>query len=250
MEARDLLGTEQDVETVDPDEFCVPELPKPGDMDEFMAQVERLAEATQLKVAGSKERYKAIMRQHYGAYCLRLEQFLPGKLDVPKLKLIATPGVPIRDTRRPMNPDDEEWLRKQTLLFDEMGLLEVPAPEMLPKLFVSNPVVVKTIDKESGEIKRRVTFDFWGPNSRIDPGPQRVPLHHELADRASKAALWDKDDGFSGYYQYPLEEDSKYLTGVYTPLGVRVFTCMPMGINVAPVVWNTAMAEKFKELAT
>lgn len=54
VDARTLLGTEQEVETVNPDEFCVPELPKPGDKEEFMAQVERLAEATQLTVAGSR----------------------------------------------------------------------------------------------------------------------------------------------------------------------------------------------------
>jgi hypothetical protein len=113
---------------------------------------------------------------------------------------------------------------------------------------VSNAVIVKTRDHKTGELVRRVTFDFWPPNSRMDPGPQRVPLHHELADRARHAVLWDKDDGYSGYYQYALDEDSKYLTGVYTPLGIRVFNCMPMGIDVAPAVWNTAMAEKFKEL--
>ncbi len=248
VDARELLGTEQEVETIDPDEFCVPEPPKPGDMDEFMTQVQKLADESKFTEPGSKESYKAIMQKHFGAYCLRLEQFVPGRLDVPKLKLVARPGPPIRDARRSLNPEDEEWLRKQTLLFDEMGLWEVPSPEMMAKLFVSNPVVVKTTDRDTGELKRRVTFDFWGPNSRINPGPQRVPLHHELADRARHAALWDKDDGFSGYYQYPLDEDSKYLTGVYTPLGVRVFNCMPMGINVAPTVWNTAMAEKFKEL--
>jgi transposase InsO family protein len=248
VDARTLLGTEQEVESVSADEFCMPELPQPKDLEEFMEVVERLAEAAQLKAAGSKERYREIMRRHYNAYCVRLEQFVPGQLDVPKLKLIARPGPPIRDARRPMNPEDEEFLREKTLLFDKMGLWEVPSPEMLAKLFVSNPVIVKTRDHKTGAWVKRVTFDFWGPNSRVDPGPQRVPLHHELADRARNAVLWDKDDGFSGYYQYALDEDSKYLAGVYTPLGIRVFNCMPMGINVAPAVWNTAMAEKFKEL--
>jgi hypothetical protein len=113
---------------------------------------------------------------------------------------------------------------------------------------VSNAVIVKKPDKKTEKLTKRITFDFWGPNSRVDAGPQRVPLHHELADRARDAVLWDKDDGFSGYYQYALDEDSRLLAGVYTPLGIRVFNCMPLGIDVAPVAWNTVMAEKFKDL--
>jgi hypothetical protein len=223
VDARRLLGTEQEVESVDPDEFCVPELPQADDLKEFMELVGKLAEGAKLQSPGAKERYKEIMKRHFRAYCLRLEQFVPGKLDVPKLRLIARPGPPIRDARRSMNPEDEEWFREKTLLFDKMGMWEVPSPEMLPKLLVSNAVIVKTRDHKTGELVRRVTFDFWPPNSRMDPGPQRVPLHHELADRARHAVLWDKEDGYSGYYQYALDEDSKYLTGVYTPLGIRVF---------------------------
>ena len=93
VDASKLLGTEQEVEGVDPDEYCVPELPKPTDVEEFMTVVDRLAEESKFQEPGSKERYKEIMRKHYGAYCLRLEQFVPGRLDVPKLSLAARPGA-------------------------------------------------------------------------------------------------------------------------------------------------------------
>jgi hypothetical protein len=43
-DARTLLGTEQEVEAVNPDEFCVPQPPMPGDKAEFEAAVDRLAE--------------------------------------------------------------------------------------------------------------------------------------------------------------------------------------------------------------
>ena len=36
---------------------------------------------------------------------------------------------------------------------------------------VSNAVVVKKTDKVSGELKRRLTVVFRGPNSRIAPPP-------------------------------------------------------------------------------
>ena len=52
----------------------------------------------------------------------------------------------------------------------------------------------------------------------------------------------------SGYYQWKLHENSKRFTGVYTPLGIRVFNCMPLGFNVAPSAWNGALAAKFGDM--
>ena len=70
----------------------------------------------------------------------------------------------------------------------------------------------------------------------------------ELQDRIGDAVLIDKDDGMSGYYQWELHPDDRHFTGVYTPLGVRVFHRMPMAINVAPGEWNGVMAAIFGDL--
>jgi hypothetical protein len=97
-------------------------------------------------------------------------------------------------------------------------------------------------------VKYRLTVDYAGPNSRIDPYPGHTRLCEEVATLLQGAALLDKDDGISGYFQVALHPDSKPITGVYTPLGVRVFNVMPLGINVAPTVWNELMASKFGDL--
>jgi hypothetical protein len=109
-------------------------------------------------------------------------------------------------------------------------------------------VVVQQYKPDTKEFSKRLTVDYWQVNARLKMGPQRVPLMTEFGDRVGKARLWDADDGFSGYYQYPLEEESQLLTGVYTPLGVRCFRAMPMGIASAPEKWNTAMAEIFADV--
>jgi hypothetical protein len=75
VDARTLLGTEQEVEAVNPDEFCVPQPPMPGDKAEYEAAVDMLAEKAELHAPGSLARYKEIMMQHYGAYCMRLAEF-------------------------------------------------------------------------------------------------------------------------------------------------------------------------------
>jgi RNase H-like domain found in reverse transcriptase/Integrase zinc binding domain/Integrase core domain/Zinc knuckle len=254
LDAQNVLGSEEAVpETVHPDEYCVPELKSEKEKKEFREEFEvavrELARKSNLREKGSKEKYIEIMMKHSDAYCRSLDDFTPGQLEVPELRLAVKDGPPIVDARRQLHVDDEEWLRAETGKFDKMGLWETPSKEMINQgLFVSNPVIVKTTDKESNMLKRRLTIDFWGPNSRIDPPPQRIPTVAELADRVCKAALFDKDDGISGYYQWKLHKDSKRFTAVYTPLGLRVFNCMPLGINVAPSEWNGAMAGKFGDL--
>jgi hypothetical protein len=93
-----------------------------------------------------------------------------------------------------------------------------------------------------------VTVDYAAPNAHILPPPGCIPTTNELADLLQGAVLMDKDDGFSGYFQVELDEDSKRFTGFYTPLGIRIFHVMPLGINVAPSKWNELMAQKFGDL--
>jgi hypothetical protein len=219
-------------------------------MRQFQKRVAELANKSSLREPGSKERYMEIMMRHRDAYTLSLDHFKPGQLDVPKLRLWVSDGPPIVDRKRELSPEDEEWLRKQTLEFDAMGIWSPVTDEMQNQgLWVSNPVIVKQRDRENPDtVKRRLTVDFWGPNSRITPPTQRNPSVYELADRLGKAALMDIDDAVAGYYQWRLHEDDKHFTGVWTPVGIRVFNCMPLGINVAPAEWNAAMAAKFKDM--
>ncbi len=254
MQSQQFLGTEEDVtEVVDPDEYCVPKMQSEEERKEWLKDYEKavdeLAAKSALQSDMSRKRYKEIMMRHCDAYCFSLHDFEPGQLDVPELRLNVKDGPPIVDTRRQMGVDDEEWYRERAVLFDKVGLWEPPTQEMYDKgLFVSNPVIVKAINKKTLELERRITVDYWGPNSRIESPPQRIPVVAELADRLHDAVLFDKDDGISGYYQWKLHKDSKRFTGVYTPLGVRVFNCMPLGINVAPSAWNGAMAGRFGDM--
>jgi hypothetical protein len=254
VDVKAALETEGEVsEAVELDDFCVPEQrtveQKVQFQKDFLEKVAELAKKSALQSKGAKEEYKRIMLKHSNAYCRSLDDFIPGQLDVPELRLNVK-GDPIRDARRQLSQGDEEWYREETLKFDKMGLWAKPTKKMEDDgLWVSNVVVVKTVEKEgSGTIKRRMTFDYWGPNEHIDPPPQRIPTVAELADRVQGAVLFDKDDGISGYYQWKLHEESKRFTAVYTPLGLRVFNCMPLGINVAPSEWNGAMADKFGDL--
>jgi transposase InsO family protein len=248
------LGTEQNVtEVVDADEYCVPESwteeQREKWMQDYKVKVKELAAHSALRSEESRRKYCEIMMKHHKAYCFSLEDFVPGRLDVEPLVLHVEDGPPIVDARRQLSLQDEEWFREKVVSMEKVGLIQSPTEEMIRLgLYVANAVIVKQLSKVSGEVERRLTIDYWGPNSRIKAPPQRIPVVGELADRLHDAVLFDKDDGISGYYQWPLHEDSRRFTGFYTPLGIKVFKCMPLGINVAPSVWNGAMAERFGDI--
>ena len=237
-----------DSERVDLNEFCFPE-PEEKLTDERLEEhIKGLLAKSKLETVKARERYVRIMKDHKEAFCTGLKDFKPGQVDAPKLKLHVTPGPPVRQARRQLSPDKTKWLAQITVQYDNAGIWETPTEEMWNNLWISNPVIPEQPDKENGGVKFRLTVDFAGPNSRIEPYPGHSPLCEELASLLQGAVLIDKDDGISGYFQVALHPDSKHLTGVYTPLGVRVFNVMPLGINVAPTTWNELMAGKFGDL--
>ncbi len=81
VRAEEFLGTELEAESVDPDEFCMPEPRKTWDaaaQAEFQERVDALAAKSALREPGSRERYKKILLRHRGAYTLSVDHFKPG----------------------------------------------------------------------------------------------------------------------------------------------------------------------------
>ena len=245
-----LVGSVQEPTIVNVDEYCLPDFANARQDEEYEELVKAKVAETAYSEAG-KKRYGDLLRgKGREVYLMRMEARDYGQLKVPKLQLHVTEGPPLRDKRRPMAPDDEQWLKETILELDRMGVTFKPSQEQEARVWVANPVVVKQRKEGSDQVVRRLCIDYWQVHSRLKLGPQRVPHMTELGDRVRHAKLWDADDGFSGYYQYPLDEESQLLTGFYTPLGIRCFRIMPMGIATAPDKWNTAMAEIFADVPT
>ena len=249
-DTEDLLGPEQLPEIVDVDEYCMPNPPDPVKRAEMEAEFEKIIAKSNYSES-SKEEYRRIIREHGEPYLLQLEPQDVGKLKKTPLRIRVDPSVPPqRDKRRTQTPENDQWLKEWFTKSDQLGITFKPSPEQEHRVWVANPLVVTQVKPVTKKVEKRLCVDYWMVNKHVQLGPQRVPLMSEFADRVHGAVLLDGDDGFSGYYQYPLDEDSRLLTGVWTPLGIRCFSSMPMGISPAPEKWNTAMAEVFADLPT
>ena len=52
-----------------------------------------------------------------------------------------------------------------------------------------------------------------------------------------------KLDASSGFFQIPLDEGSRDYTTFLTPFGRYRFKCLPMGVNIAPEIYQRKMYE-------
>ena len=101
--------------------------------------------------------------------------------------------------------------------------------------------VAKT--KESGKVKVRITVDYRKLNKFLKRETFQIPTFHELSSKLSGAKIFSKLDASSGFFQIPLEESSRDLTTFITPFGRYRFKRLPMGVNIAPEIYQRKMNE-------
>ena len=70
-----------------------------------------------------------------------------------------------------------------------------------------------------------------------------IPTFDDVACKFRGAAYFSKLDGKTGFYQVPLDEASRDLTTFMTPMGRYQFKRLPMGICVAPEIFQRKMTE-------
>lgn len=93
--------------------------------------------------------------------------------------------------------------------------------------------------KEDGNI--RLCVDYTELNKNICRSRYQLPSVEECLAQIGKANFFSKLDANKGYFQLPLEENSKLLTTFITPFGRYAFNRMPMGIKCASEVFQQRM---------
>lgn len=107
--------------------------------------------------------------------------------------------------------------------------------------YCSPIVMVKQKDKF------RMVVDYREVNKMIVPEHYPLPNNQELLSRMNGSKIFGKLDLKKGFYQIPLDEDSRYITAFSTPDCQYEFTRVPMGNRNAPSFFQRAMTEIFTE---
>ena len=94
----------------------------------------------------------------------------------------------------------------------------------------------------------RICIDYKKINKSLMRENFPIPSFEQLSSQFRNAKYFSKLDAASGFYQIPIDEDSRDLTTFITPFGRYRFLRLPMGVNVAPEVFQRKMTELLGEM--
>ncbi|XP_030846949.1 uncharacterized protein K02A2.6-like [Strongylocentrotus purpuratus] len=120
---------------------------------------------------------------------------------------------------------------------DSMLEQEVISPVTEPTKWCSGMVPVP---KPSGAI--RICVDLTQLNKAVEREVHPMASVDESLAKLGKGTIFTKLDADSGFWQLPLDEESKLLTTFITPFGRFCFNKLPFGISSAPEIFQHTMS--------
>ncbi len=124
-----------------------------------------------------------------------------------------------------------EPLKQEVEMMLEMGVIEPSRSEW------SSPVVI--VPKKDGTLRVCIDFRKLNAQSRFDAYP--MPRIDDLLERIGQARYITTLDLCKGYWQVPLDNDSKQYRAFRTPSGLYHFTVLPFGLHGAPATFQRLM---------
>ncbi|XP_061180784.1 uncharacterized protein LOC133189428 [Saccostrea echinata] len=156
---------------------------------------------------------------------------VPGMTTLVKHKIELTSSDPIRVKQYPIPFNTESVIKEEV---EKMLQLNVIEPSVSP---YSSPVVIAR--KKDGT--NRFCIDFRRLNSVTVFDAEPMPNTESIFSKMAGKKYVSKLDLSKGYWQVPMEDESKVLTAFSTPSGLYQFRTMPFGLVNAPATFSRLM---------
>lgn len=127
--------------------------------------------------------------------------------------------------------------RLQTAFEDEVKLMQQMGIVEPSKSEWCNPVVL--VPKKDNTLRFCIDFRYLNSVSKFDSYP--MPRIEELIEKLGKAKFISTIDLSKGYWQVPLDWESRELTAFRTPRGLMHFRVLPFGLHGAPPTFQRLM---------
>lgn len=156
---------------------------------------------------------------------------VPGKTHLVECQLRLTTETPVHVRQYPVPFAVEKAIEEEIQEMLKQGIIE---PSHSP---YQSPVVV--VKKKDGSM--RLCIDFRQLNRVLITANEPIPWVDMMFAKLGKSRYFSKFDFTKGYWQVPMQPESKQMTAFQSASGLYQFRFMPFGIKTAPAVFTRLM---------
>ena len=163
---------------------------------------------------------------------------IPGKTNVLEHKIRLVEDKPIRTKQYPIPFHARDAVMEEVQHMISNEIIRESNSEYC------SPITV--IKKKDGKL--RICLDYRKINSNCCFDAEPIPNQEELVSRIQDSKYFSRIDLTKGYWQIPLDEESKKYTAFQTPLGLMEFNYLPFGLAAASSTFQRMMRIVFKKI--
>ncbi|GFO14304.1 Pol polyprotein [Plakobranchus ocellatus] len=162
----------------------------------------------------------------------------PGKTERVEHKIRLTDETPFRMKQYPLPVHAMDEVDKEINFMLESGIISKSTSPY------ASPITV--VMKK--DVAIRLCLDFRKLNKITIFDAEPIPTLDELLGKMKGAKFFTKYDLTKGYWQIPMDEDSKAYTAFQTTQGLMEFNYMPFGLSTAACTFQRAMLDTLGKL--
>lgn len=173
-----------------------------------------------------KQKLFELLQKYRDCFAMNLAEL--GKTNLTKMDITLTDNRPVVYNPYRISQSERQHLSK---IIEELltnGIIRESTSDY------SSPVIL--VNKKNGD--KRLCIDYRSLNRKTLKDKYPLPRIEDQLDRLGGSRYFISLDLFSGYYQVPMDENSKRFTAFVTPDGLYEFERMPFGLSNAPSVFQ------------
>ena len=198
------------------------------DLDQEVAQMTHLNPEQQVLLL-------ALLKKHEPLFDGQLGEWKGKPVEIP----LKDDAIPYHARAFPVPHIHEKTFKKDLDRLVSIGVLtKVNRSEWAAPAFI--------IPKKDGRV--RFISDFRRLNKQIKRSPYPLPHIKDMLLKVSNFSYATALDLVMGYYNITLSDDAKKLCTITTPFGKYEYNRLPMGVSIAPDIFQDRICRLFEEI--
>ncbi|GKB37951.1 reverse transcriptase domain-containing protein [Tanacetum coccineum] len=205
-----------------------------------------------------KERLVSVLKNHKEAFAWKTSD-IPGiSPSFCKHKINFEDDVkPVIQRQRRLNPNMKEVVKKEIIKLLDAGIIYAieDSPWVSPVHCVPKKGGMTVVTNEDNELvptrtvtRWRVCIDYHKLNEATRKDHFPLPFMDQMLERLAGNNFFCFLDGFSRYFQIPIEPADQEKTTFTCPYGTYAYKCMPFSLCNAPVTFQGCMIAIFQDM--